>query len=143
MRYQNWGFSLSNLQPQKRSIFTFVRSNKIPFGVLVLSLIALGYFSSGFIANLIYFGDPRHQNQPLEGWMTPRYVGMSYDLPPHILDEVMELRPKVDKRKSLTQVIGDMDITLVELNERIIAAQKAHIASLEKKRPKERDTKND
>lgn len=132
---------MSNSSQKNRSFFTFVKKNKIPFGILGISLLAFGYFSSGFVANLIYFADPRHQNQPLEGWMTPRYVGMSYDLPPHILDEVMELRPKVDKRKPLTQVTEDLDITLSELNERITAAQKAHLSSLEKKRPKERDPK--
>lgn len=132
---------MSNSPQQNRSFFTFVKNNKIPFGILVISLLALAFFSSGFIANLIYFADPKHQNQPLEGWMTPRYVGMSYDLPPQILDDVMQLRPKVDKRKPLTQVVQDLGISLSELNEKIIAAQKAHLASLDKKRPKEREPK--
>jgi hypothetical protein len=130
---------LSNSSPKKRFIFTFIKNNKIPLGILGVSIVAFAYFSSGFVANLVYFADPRHQNQPLEGWMTPRYVGMSYDLPPNILDDVMELRPKVDKRKPLTKVVEDMGITLSELNKRIIAAQEAHLESLEKKKPKKRE----
>lgn len=124
---------------KKRSFFTFVKNNKIPLGILALSVVTLVYFSSGFIAKLIYFADSRHQNQPLEGWMTPRYVIMSYDLPPEVVGEVMDLQPKVDKRKPLSQVVEDLGITMSELNERVIAAQKAHLASLEKKRPEEHE----
>lgn len=71
--------------------------------------------------------------------MTPRYVIMSYDLPPEMVGEIMDLQPKVDKRKPLSQVVEDLGITMSELNERVIAAQKAHLASLEKKRPEERE----
>lgn len=134
---------MSNQSPADRSFLTFARKNMIPIGLLLVSIIAIIFFSKGFIANLIYFGDPKHQNQPLENWMTPRYVVMSYDLPPPIVDEVMGLRPKIDKRKPLTKVLEDLDITLEELQTRINDAQAAHLKSLEKKRPpkKEKPTK--
>lgn len=110
----------------------------LPVGVLLASVVALLFFSSGFIANLIYFADPRHQNQPLEAWMTPKYVVMSYDLPPKYVDDVMGLRPKIDKRKPLKDVLEDLDITIEELQIKVDAAQAEHRASLEKKKPKER-----
>lgn len=122
-----------------RSFLAFVKKNIIPIGFLLTSVIAVIFFSKGFIANLIYFADPRHQNQPLEYWMTPRYVVMSYDLPPPIVDEVMGLRPKIDKRKPLTKVLEDLDITLEELQSRVNQAQIAHLKSLEKKRPPKKE----
>ena len=71
--------------------------------------------------------------------MTPRYVVMSYDLPPPIVDEVMGLRPKIDKRKPLTKVLEDLGITLEELQTRINDAQAEHLKSLEKKRPPKKE----
>lgn len=43
------------------------------------------FFALRFLAFYIYWQDPAHHQQPLEPWMTPRYVAWSYDLP---LDEV-------------------------------------------------------
>lgn len=130
---------VSNPSSADRSFLSFAKKNMIPIGLLLASIIAVIFFSKGFIANLIYFADPRHQNQPLEYWMTPRYVVMSYDLPPPIVDEVMGLRPKIDKRKPLTRVLEDLDITLEELQTRINEAQAAHLESLEKKRPPKKE----
>ncbi len=120
------------------SFLSFLKKNTLPVGVLLVSVIALLFFSSGFIANLIYFADPKHQNQPLEAWMTPKYVVMSYDLPPQIVDDVMGLRPKIDKQKPLTKVLEDLDMTMDELQIKVDAAQAEHQASLEMKKPKER-----
>lgn len=58
--------------------------------------------------------------------MTPRYVVMSYDLPPHIVDEVMQLHPKVNKRKPLSVVASQVNISLNELTERVRAASETH-----------------
>lgn len=130
---------MSNPSSADRSFLSFAKKNMIPIGLLLASIIAVIFFSKGFIANLIYFADPRHQNQPLEYWMTPRYVVMSYDLPPPIVDEVMGLRPKIDKRKPLTRVLEDLGITLEELQTRINEAQAAHLKSLEEKRPPKKE----
>lgn len=130
---------MSNQPAADRSFLAFARKNMIPIALLSVSVIAIIFFSKGFIANLIYFADPKHKNQPLEYWMTPKYVVMSYDLPPPIIDEVMGLRPKIDKRKPLTKVIEDLDITLEELQNRINEAQAAHLKSLEKKRPPKKE----
>ena len=120
---------MSEDSKRKRSLLSFIKQNYIPLGILSASLVALVFFSWGFIANLIYFADPRHQNQPLESWMTPRYVGMSWDLPPHVIDQVMELRPHIDKRKHLDEVVEDLGITLEELNERVAAIKEQHLIS--------------
>lgn len=132
-------FRMSAQSKSDRSLFSFVKKNIIPIGLLIASIAALGFFSFGFIAKLIYFADPKHQNQPLEYWMTPRYVVMSYELPPQVVDEIMDLRPKIDKRKPLKKVTEDLGITLDELQLLVDAAQKAHLQSLEKKRPLERE----
>lgn len=138
--YQKLGpIIVSEQSATDRSFLAFVKKNIIPIGLLLASVIAVIIFSKGFIANLIYFADPRHQNQPLEYWMTPRYVVMSYDLPPPIVDEVMGIRPKIDKRKPLTKVLEDLGITLEELQTRINEAQAEHLKSLEKKRPPKKE----
>lgn len=108
------------------TLITFLKNNWLPATVVALSLAALIYFASGFLLNLVYFNDPRHQNQALEAWMTPRYVVMSYDLPPRIIDEIMKLEPHIDKRKPLSDVASELNITLDELTAQVKAAAEKH-----------------
>lgn len=111
-------------------IQNFLKQNWILVSIMTVALMALLFFVFSFISNLIYFNDPQHKDQSLRAWMTPRYVVMSYDLPPRIVGEVMNLRPRVDKRRLLSQVADDLNITLEELTVRIRAAAKEHRASI-------------
>ncbi|WP_375254660.1 hypothetical protein [Yoonia sp.] len=40
---------------------------------------------------LIHWVHPSHQDQPLAGWMTPRYVGQSYRVPPEVVKSAFEM----------------------------------------------------
>ncbi|MBW8318069.1 MAG: hypothetical protein K0M47_01450 [Rhizobium sp.] len=59
------------------------------------TLIAL-YFASRFLLSVLYWSDPAHRNQPLEGWMTIGYVAHSYDVPRDRLVELLGLQPPDD-----------------------------------------------
>lgn len=99
--------------------------------LLVSFLAALavsGFFALRVISSTIYWMDKDHHNQPIEGWMTPRYVSMSYDIPPGPLAEALFL-PNPDERdgnpadhmprRNLEQIAADNGVTLAELQARI------------------------
>ncbi|MEN8894541.1 MAG: hypothetical protein ABF248_00415 [Yoonia sp.] len=99
------------------------RAGVIAFGV---ALAFLGYFALKTVPSTIYWMDPAHQDQPLAGWMTPRYVAQSYKLPPEVLGEALFM-VKGDKmrRQSLDTIAAHNDITLAELQARISDAAAA------------------
>ncbi|MEN0088057.1 MAG: hypothetical protein AAF737_06445 [Pseudomonadota bacterium] len=98
----------------------FLRANVMLVGATVLSFLVLVTFSVGFLSDLIYFNDPRHQAEPLKPWMTPRYVALSYDLPRERVMELFELTEDVPQRRPrVGQIARTLDLTLAELTERV------------------------
>ena len=93
--------------------------------VAVAGLILAGYFAFGFLAEVIYFNDPRHQNQALQPWMTLRYVSLSYRIPPEILTDALGYAGELGGRLRVTEVAEETGMTLEEMQSRIAEAQAA------------------
>lgn len=90
------------------------------------AVIFLGYFGVRTISSTVYWMDPAHQDQPLAGWMTPRYIQYSYNLrPDHLRPALFLAQDAPFKRRNLDQIAADNDVTLTELQSRIDAAVKA------------------
>ena len=95
-------------------------------------LLALGlvvFFAARSVAALVYWSDPAHRDQPIEGWMTPRYVVQSWQLPPEVMTEILNAGPMPDRRRTLGEIAEDQGITLHDLATRITAATDAHRAA--------------
>lgn len=104
--------------------------------VFSVALGALGFFGVKTISATIYWMDPAHQDQPLAGWMTPRYVARSYELPPDVLGDALFLvKGEGPRRVSLDVIAAENDLTLVDLQARIDDAATAWRA--ERDRPGE------
>jgi len=58
--------------------------------------------------------------------MTPRYVAHSYDLPPEVVREVLELKTVDGKPRTLTEIAESSDLTLEEIQRRIDNAARSH-----------------
>ena len=65
----------------------------------VTAISLAGFFGARSISQFIYWADPAHQDQPLAGWMTPRYVGQSYDIPREVVLSVFALDPDAPPRR--------------------------------------------
>ena len=74
------------------------------------------------MADLIYFNDPRHQDETLRPWMTPRYVVMSYDLPRSVVAEVLELPRDGGPRERMDNIAERLGLSLDELTARVRVA---------------------
>lgn len=87
------------------------------------------FFGVNALAAAIYWMDPRHQDQPLAGWMTPRYVAQSYDLPPDAIQDALFItRGETPRGISLLKLAEANDTTLADLQARVTAAAEAHRA---------------
>ena len=89
----------------------------------IVALCALGFFGVRTISSTIYWMDPDHQNQALAGWMTPRYVMRSYQLPPDVLGPALFLvKDAAQRRISLDTIAAENGLTMDDLQIRIDVA---------------------
>ena len=99
--------------------------------VFLIAVGASGFFAIRAVSATIYWMDPAHQDQALAGWMTPRYVARSYQLPPEVLDEALFLNSDEPRRRvSLDVIAAENGLTLALLQVRIDAAAVAWRAEL-------------
>lgn len=98
------------------------RKHPIAAGLLALCLAGLAWFTFSTVREAMYFSDPAHHEQTLEPWMSPRYVGKSWDLPPETIVRIMELEPNF-KQPTLRHVTEHLGITMDQLQDRVEAAK--------------------
>ncbi|MDG3042361.1 hypothetical protein [Roseicyclus marinus] len=92
------------------------------------ALIALGlalcvalFFVVRLAVFAVYWADPAHRDQRIEGWMTPGYVARSWDLPREALQDALpDLRPGA--RATLAEIAQAEGVPLSEVIARMEAA---------------------
>lgn len=98
---------------------------------LVISTASFLFFTFTYLAESIYFNDPRHQNADLRPWMTPRYVSLSYDLPREVVLDVLQIDPEGDSPKRLDRIARQNGVTLTELTQQIQTKADAYRESVD------------
>ncbi|AKS46431.1 hypothetical protein SAMN05444287_1547 [Octadecabacter temperatus] len=105
------------------------QTHRLAVIAFAVALSALVYFGGKTITSAIYWMDPAHQEQPLAGWMTPRYVAQSYKLPREFLIEALFLDPDAPPRRiSLDTIAQQNGVSLADLQTRVDAAAAEHQA---------------
>lgn len=99
--------------------------------VLTLALLAALVLSAFFAVRLtigaFYWGDPAHMDQPIEGWMSPRFVAHSWDVPPELVAETLALpRDGSGRRITLEKLAAERGVPLGALIAELEAAIAAH-----------------
>ncbi|MEZ5752204.1 MAG: hypothetical protein R3D60_09635 [Paracoccaceae bacterium] len=100
------------------------------------ALLFVAVFAVRTVASLIYWSDEAHQEQPIEGWMMPGYVGRSWGVPREVIEAALGAQDGAPSRRSLEQIAEAQGITLPELIARIEMA----IADFRRAHP---DSRND
>ncbi len=78
------------------------------------------------VTSAIYWMDPAHQDQRIEGWMTPHYVADSYHLPREVVGPALFMDPAgPNQRLNLEQIAAQHGLTLTQLQDRIDTAAAA------------------
>lgn len=63
----------------------------------------------------IYWSDPAHRGQPIEGWMTPGYIAYSHHVPRGLIAEALGLTPGRHPHKTLEDIAEESGRTVEEL----------------------------
>ena len=84
-----------------------------------MSFLAVIILSITMLADAVYFNDPRHRDESLKAWMTPRYVALSYDLPPPVVRELLGIEKGADHPRRLDRLAENMGLSLDELTQKI------------------------
>ena len=88
---------------------------------VLVTVLAL-FFAIRATMQIIYWNDPRHQNQPLENWMTLGYIARSYSLPRDELAAALNFSRDREGGKSLKSIAAQRGISTAALIEQIEAA---------------------
>ena len=90
--------------------------------LLVIVLTAAAWFAYSFVREAIYFSDRQHQQQKLELWMSPRYVGKSWEIEPETIVRIMKLEQD-NAQPTLRHVTAHLGISLQQLETRVRLAK--------------------
>lgn len=74
------------------------------------------FFAVRAIAFLIYWSDPAQRDQRIEGWMTPRYVALSWQAPPEVIRDALALgQDGVGARITLNRLARERGVPVASL----------------------------
>ncbi len=94
------------------------------FGVATLAALI---FAVRTVVFAVYWSDPAHRDVAPRPWMTPRYIAMSWDLPPEDIAEALKLEPPLPHRPTLADIARQRGIPV----EQLIAELTAYLAMRE------------
>ncbi|RED11865.1 hypothetical protein [Pontivivens insulae] len=103
--------------PSRPQLLPFLRSHWQAAVVIVIASVSAIFFAGQMIADLVYFRDDANRDRDLRGWMTPRYVVMSYDLPRPVVADLLGLADLSERNLQMREIADRMGITLEELTE--------------------------
>ena len=96
-------------------------------GFALAALITL-FFMVRAVFFAVHMMDPDRALRPVEGWMTPRYISRTYDIPRDDMLLLLELGPEDKPRQPLKKLADLRGIPLADLIaeiEAVIAKQRA------------------
>lgn len=117
-----WGDSM------KRFIRAFKQHPWLVSSVVIAFAVTL-FFVVRMVAFAIYWSDPAHRDQQVQGWMTPGYVAKSWGVPREDIRDLFEGLNLTIKPKPIGRIADENDITLDELTAQIEAAIAAYRAN--------------
>lgn len=90
------------------------------------------FFAVRLVAFSIFWADPAHRDQTVEGWMTPGYVAHSWHVPHEVMVDALAIAPSPDgppsKRKTIEDLAKQRGIPVAQLIAQIDAAIAMHRA---------------
>lgn len=103
----------------------FLAKHPLALGVFVVALVASLYLVFDGAKGTRDVRGPAEANQPLEPWMTPRYVGRSWGLSQGEIEDLFELERSEGRPPTIGRIARDLGIPLEELEARVRAAAEA------------------
>jgi hypothetical protein len=107
-------------------IWSFLRNHMGVVAILVIACAAGLWFAADIVSDFVYFNDPRHQDEALKPWMTPRYVGMSYDLPRDVVHDIFGLSDNGPRGMTMRNIAAEQGLSLHDLTEKVRTTANAY-----------------
>lgn len=98
------------------------RRHRVLLIAFVVAVAATLFFGVRAVVFAIYWNDPAHRDEALAGWMTPRYVAMSWDLPREVVGEALGLAPGGAPRVTLDEIAAARGVPLAQVIDELDAA---------------------
>lgn len=89
--------------------------NKVGLIAFLLALAVSLFFILRLGIFWIYWSDPAHREQPIEGWMTPGYVAYSHHVPKETVVRALGLTPDGHFHKTLDDIAEESGRSVAEL----------------------------
>ncbi|WP_439154122.1 hypothetical protein [Yoonia sp.] len=100
--------------------------------LLVLAVIGMVFFALRLTMATSVWHTPSGPQDPIAGWMTPRYVAKSWDVPPEIVSQALALEMDGSGRKvTLSELATEQDTDVATLIADLGAAIAAYRATAE------------
>lgn len=97
----------------------WAHNRKLLIAFMVVICLA-GFFGVRAAAQFIYWSNPDHQDQTLAGWMTPRYVSQSYNVPPQVVQSAFDMADDGPPRRvSLETLAAENGMSMEDLLQQI------------------------
>lgn len=96
--------------------------HRVATSIFVIACLAALFFAVRLAVFTIYWADPAHRDLPLEAWMTPGYVAMSWDVPREVVGEALGLEPASGARKSLETLAAERGVPVSALTDTLRTA---------------------
>lgn len=76
--------------------------------LFALALALTLFFVAQAAMDTAYWSDPAHHDQEIEGWMTPRYVALSWDVPREVMEAAVGDAPRLRGGRPTLERIAEM-----------------------------------
>lgn len=91
--------------------------------LLALAVLATVGFGLRLGVSTLRWSDPAVHDQPIAGWMTPRYVARSWEVPPEVVAEALALgRDGSGRRVTLEALAAQRGVSVASLAAALAAA---------------------
>ncbi len=99
---------------------------KHPLGVIAfaLALALTVFFAARLVVRTIYWANPAHHEQQIQGWMTIGYIARSWHVDPRALDALAGLPPPEVKGhpQPLSEIAQDRGLPVAAIIAKVTAA---------------------
>ncbi|GGE44865.1 hypothetical protein [Actibacterium pelagium] len=99
---------------------------------LALALVVTLFFAVRIVAQWIYWTDPAHRDQQIEGWMTAGYIAHSYAVPRDVIRDALPADVPTGKHMPLDRIAAENGIRLTVLIDGLYAAIEAERAAIDR-----------
>ncbi|HDZ74839.1 MAG TPA: hypothetical protein ENH55_19115 [Aurantimonas coralicida] len=98
------------------------RAHRMLLIAFLVGLALTGFFLVRTVVSTVYWADPAHYEQTIEGWMPVRYVARSWDVPPKVLEEALDLRTEEGRRLTIAEIAAERGVSVDQIAGRLRTA---------------------